>query len=141
MTLALLPDVVSLVRSCLLESTDVTDLVGQRVATSSPADTSEPWIRLQRIGGPISKTAPQRIDYPNVQIDCFAPPEPSGELAAMTLARTVRACMFAAAGYTDGEGIIAYVTEPLGPKSQPDTSRTPPTPRVHFTLAITTRPA
>ncbi len=140
MTIALLPDVVTLVRNYLLQCVDITAIVDQRIATSSPADTSSPWVRLTRIGGPISKTAPQWIDYPNVQIDCFAPPD-GGDLAAMTLARTVRACMFAAANYSDGEGVIAYVTEPLGPRSQPDTSRTPPTPRVHMTLAITTRPA
>lgn len=143
MTLALLPSAVNLVRSCLLECTEVTDLVGQRVATSSPADVSSPWIRITRIGGPVSKTAPQRIDYPSIQVDCFAPPEGAngGDLGADTLARTARACLLNAANYTDGEGVMGRITEPLGPKSQPDTSRTPPTPRVHFTLSITTRPA
>lgn len=139
MTLALLPDVISLVRSCLLACTDVTDIVGQRVSVASPQDTGTPWVRITRVGGPISRTAPQRLDNPSVQFDCFAPPG-EGDIEAMTLARTVRACMFNAANYTDGEGVIAYVTEPLGPRSQPDTSRTPPTPRVHLTLSIITHP-
>lgn len=140
MMLALLPDAVSLLRSCLLDCTDVTDIVDQRISVQSPADVSSPWVRITRVGGPRSKTAPMRIDVPNVQFDCFAPPD-AGDVGAMTLARTVSACLFSAANYSDGEGVIAYVTELLGPKSQPDTSRTPPTPRVHFTLAITTRPA
>lgn len=140
MTLTLLPDAVLLAINCLLACSDVTDIVDQRVSVESPADTSSPWIRVTRIGGPISPTAPQRIDYPNLQIDCFAPPD-AGELGAMTLARTARACLFNAANFTDGQGVIGLVKEPLGPKQQPDTSRTPPTPRVHFTLSLTTRPA
>lgn len=140
MTLALLPDAVALAINCLLACDDVTDIVGDRVSTQSPSDVSSPWVRVTRVGGAISPTAPQRIDYPNIQIDCFAPPD-DGDLGAMTLARTVRACFFNAANFSDGQGVIGRVKEPLGPKSQPDTSRTPPTPRVHLTLAITTRPA
>ena len=139
MPVTLMPDVIVLLRKCLLASSDVTAIVSQRVATVSPQDTSTPWIRLTRIGGPTSQSAPMRFDKPLVQVDCFGA-KGAGDEGAMVLARTARACLLSAAGYADTEVIIAYVLETLGPMNQPDTSRTPPTPRVHFTLAITTHP-
>jgi hypothetical protein len=143
---ALLPDVVTLVRAYLAGCTDVTAIVGERIATSSPKDNTKPWLRLSRIGGPASSTAPMRLDKPIVQVDSFAPATGTGnqvfgDAGAMLLARTARACLLVAAGFADSEGLIAYVLETQGPTNQPDTSRTPPTPRVHFTVTITTRPA
>jgi Protein of unknown function (DUF3168) len=143
MALALLPDVVVLLRKLLLDTPEVTAIVKQRVGTASPQDTSTPWIRLSRIGGPLSSSAPMRLERALIQVDCFAPAtggRTHGDLGAMTLARTVRACLQSGAGYADDYGLIAHVEEPLGPTNQPDTSRTPPTPRVHFTVAVTTRP-
>lgn len=144
MPVAVLPDVVKLVRECLLADTATAAIVGTRISTTSPKSTTSPWIRLTRIGGPRSAEAPMRLDKPLVQVDSFAPASGGavfGDYGAMKLARTAGAALLGAAGFADGDGIICYVLETIGPTNQPDTSRTPPTPRVHTTFEIVTRPA
>lgn len=151
MTVAtLMPDAVLLALGVLAADEDVVEIIGdaKRIVTVSPADTSTPWIRLHRIGGVRSVSAPMRLAVANVQVDCFAPPLPplppyplfSGDPGAMALALVAEAALFASAGFANAAGIIAYVSEFQGPQSVPDTSRTPPTPRVLLTLALTVRP-
>lgn len=144
MVVAVMPDVIKLVRSYLMSLTAVTNLVGERIATRAPQDTSSPWVKIERVGGPRSLSAPMRLETARVQVSSYAPATAdtglSGDEGAMTLARTVQAALIDAAGWSDDEGVIAYVSEPLGPQNLPDTSRTPPTPRVVFTHAFLIRP-
>lgn len=141
-----MPDAVILARGVLLASTALTTVVGERVVTSSPPDVSTPWVRLHQIGGARSASAPMHLATRSLQVDAFVPPTApnsglySGDSGAMALALLAEAALFDAAGYSTSVGTIAYVTETQGPFSLPDTSRTPPTPRVLFTLAITLRP-
>jgi hypothetical protein len=143
--LTVMPDQVQLAIAALNDCSEVAALVGNRIASSSPKDTTKPWLRVSPVGGARSLSAPMRLARRNIQVDGFAPATPStqplsGDVGAMKLARVAEAALFAAAGFANEDGVITKVEQTLGPASQPDTSRTPPTPRVHFTLAITVRP-
>lgn len=144
-----MPDVILLALSVLNADENVQDALGDlsgRVGTYSPEDASTAWIRLHRIGGVRSLTAPMRLVDATIQVDCFAPasvpngPLIQGDPGAAALALYAEAALFASAGYSNAAGVIAYVRETQGIQSLPDTSRTPPTPRCLFTVAITARP-
>lgn len=146
MTVAVMPDAVEMAVTFLNGRTDVTTVVGNRIASSSPKDTSKPWVRINRIGGPRSPSAPMRLARADLQVDAFAPPAPStqtykGDVGAMQLALLVEAHLLDAAGFATDDGVIAYVLQTQGSRSQPDTSRTPPTPRAFFVVSLTVRPA
>ena len=145
MTVIVMPDVVEMAVAFLNGRTDITNAVGNRISSSSPKDTSKPWIRINRVGGTRSLSAPVRLARADLQVDAFAPPAPStqtfnGDVGAMQLALLVEAHLFDAIGFATDDGAVAYVTEATGPRSQPDTSRTPPTPRAVFVVAVTVRP-
>jgi hypothetical protein len=141
-----MPDAVLLARAVLVADEAVGEAVGDRVVTMSPQDTTTAWIRLHALGGPRSISAPQRLADRSIQVDCFAPasapsgPLYSGDSGAMALALLAEAALFASAGFSNPAGIIVYVREIQGLQSLPDTSRTPPTPRVLFTVSLTVHP-
>ena len=142
-----MPDVVILAAAVLLADEAVSEIVGTRIASMSPQDVSTPWIRLHRVGGPRSATAPMRLVTATLQVDAFAPASTpantdliSGDPGAMHLALLAEAALFAAQGFSNNAGVICHVSETQGPQSLPDTSRTPPTPRALFVLALTLRP-
>jgi hypothetical protein len=148
-TQVLMPDAVLLARGILVADEAVNDAVGTRISTVSPGDTTSAWIRLHQIGGPLSESVPQRLATRNIQVDCFAPAtDPSnanlisGDAGAMALALMAESalCDISARGFASNVGVVVRIVEMQGPQSLPDTSRTPPTPRVLFTIAITVHP-
>lgn len=135
------PDAVQLLSEFLRDCEGVVDIVGDKIGTRTPDTVSEDsgsqWIRLSRIGG--TQTVPSWLDRALIQVDCFSF---QGDFFAMTLARIARAYIKdKSAGWTSAEGIITGADEePGGLQNLPDTSRTPPTPRVTFTVGLSVRP-
>jgi hypothetical protein len=145
-SVVVMPDAVLLARGVLVADEAVSEAISERVVTVSPEDATTAWIRLHALGGARSLSAPLRLADRMIQVDCFAPATvPSGPLfqgdaGAMALALLAEAALFGSVGFSNSVGIIAYVREVQGPQSLPDTSRTPPTPRVLFTVSILVHP-
>lgn len=131
----ILPDVVALVGNLFREHPLITDFSNVKIGTRSPDEEVEYWIRISRIGG--EPIVIQRLDRAFIQVDCFSL---IGDPEAMDLARAAHAVLFAALGYSDTDGIITAVEPMQGLQSLPDTSKTPPTPRVTFTSIVSARP-
>lgn len=129
-TVDVLPDAPKLAREWLLTQTDLTSLVGTRISTRSPATTIYPYLTLQRIGG--VPVVAERLDVARIQVDCWAETEGT----ASRVARVARAALHRMEGYTNAEAACTAVEDDLGLSWQPDTTRTPPTPRFLFGLAL-----
>jgi hypothetical protein len=136
-----LPDTERLLCHYLANVPELVKLVDpERIGTRSPRDTSRPWLRVTRIGG--AATHWMRLDRGHIQIDSFVPPRgpDGGDYRAMQLARVARAALFAAPNWSDGSALICAVEE-IGFFSDPDLTRTPPTPRVIWDGYVSVRPA
>lgn len=131
-TVDVLPDVPKLARAYLLTLTDITSLVGTRVATRTKGVFPE--LVLQRIGGVPSVR--QRLDSARIQVDCYGNTE--GE--ASRLARVARQALFLMPGYVSDLAVCTGVDDDLGLAWLPDTSRTPETARFIFGVVIHARP-
>lgn len=68
--------------SLLAEFDEITDVVGDRIATESPEDLTQPWIRVSVLDerSQLPEAADVMVAVP-IQIDCF-----SGQGAATTVA-------------------------------------------------------
>lgn len=137
MTLHVLPDTERLVRSYLAQVTDITALVGTNISTEQPGTPPAAWITFTRLGGPALAQLPEAMDIARFQFDAWA----SDKATASTIARTLRAALRASTNYilpTVGTlGGCSIITDIAW---QPDTSRTPPTPRYVLTVDVYARP-
>jgi hypothetical protein len=137
MTLYLLPDTERLVRSYLVQVSELTTLVGTNISTEQPGNVASAWITFARFGGPALGSLPEAMDVARFQFDAWA----TDKATANTIARTLRAALRASTNYrlaTVGTlGGCSIVTDLAW---QPDTSRTPPTPRYVLTVDVYARP-
>lgn len=134
MALILLPDVVAAAVAYLNTVSEVTALVGDRIGTQLPAQEVWPAIRLD----PVPGFAPleYRLDTTRTQVQCFA----LTDLAAMTIARTVRAALVAMGGWRDPGVIVVTDVTTTSPALVQDVSRTPPVSHATFAATVTVRP-
>ena len=128
-----LPDPIPVVREWLVSHPVVGPLV-TGCHTVLPPDVVWPAIRLTRVGG--TPSVPFRVDDAHFQLDVFA----GTEADAGALGVKVRAAMWEMCGWSHSTAHVLHVDELTGPRSVPDDSRTPPTPRVLMTFAVALRP-
>ena len=126
--LTVLPDAVLVTRAYLLTVSELTALVGTRIATRSHSTPAYPYVRLQRIGG--TAAVRNRLDAARLQAEAYG----ADEASASTTARTLLAALLAMEGYTTASVTVTGVEEELGPQWLPDDVRTPATPR--FVLGV-----
>lgn len=127
-TVDVLPDVPRLTRAYLLEQTELTSLVGQRVSTRTKGVFPE--VVLQRIGG--IPSVRQRLDSARTQVDCYGNTE--GE--ASRVARVTRALLHRMPRYVSEVAVCTGVDDDLGLAWLPDTARTPEAARFIFGVVI-----
>jgi hypothetical protein len=133
--LIVLPSAVLVCRDWLLSVDEVTNLVDTRVSTHSPKAVTYPYVLLQRIGGmPIEA---RWFDSARIQVGCWG----ETEVVADELARTTFAALIAMRDYRHETAEVADVVSVLGIAWNPDTTRTPPTPRFTFDVSVLLHPA
>lgn len=131
--LTVLPDVIPPTVAWLNARPEVTALVADRIGTLLPADEAWPAVRLDLIGG--LTIFEQRLDQPTIQVQCFA----TTDLQARTVARTVRAALFAMVGHRIPNLLSVVDVDTSSPQLLPDDSRTPTVAHATFTATITIR--
>jgi len=136
-SLYLLPDTERLVRAYLVQVAELTALVGTNISTEQPGNLASAWITFTRLGGPALASLPEAMDIARFQFDAWA----TDKATANSIARTLRAALRSSTNYTLATvgtlGGCSIVTDLAW---QPDTSRTPPTPRYVLTVDIYARP-
>lgn len=129
-----LPDIIAATVTYLNTVSEVTALVANRIGSRLPADDVWPAVRLD----PVPGFAPleYRLDTTRTQIQCFA----TTDLAAMTVARTVRAAVVAMGGWRDPGVICVTDVTTTSPALIQDESREPPISHATFAATVTVRP-
>ncbi len=128
-----LPDIIGPTVTYLNSLSEVTALVGNRIGTRLPEREVWPAVRLDPIGG--FTLIEFRLDQPALQVHACA----TTDILAMTVARTLRAALYAMAGYQTADCVIVDVTT-SSPQLLPDESRTPPVSHATFTATVAVRP-
>lgn len=126
------PDATLVTRAWLLTQSDLAALVGTRIWTKSPKTPVFPYLTLQRIGG--VPPVPARIDGVHLQVAAWG--AESEDEAASLVARTARAALHRMRNYRHATAVVTGVADTLGLSWQPDTVRTPPTPRFIFGVVV-----
>lgn len=137
-TVDVLPDAERIARQWLAGHALMSALVDGRVSTDSPANPTYPYLTVARIGG--IPAVRFRLDTARVQVAGWG----ANRSSASRVARTARSVLHELEGEVvayaeDGEAVravVTAVTDDLGLGWQPDTIRTPPTPRFIFGVAI-----
>ena len=135
-------DALVVVREALRASPVLAD-VASRVVLTSPKDVSTPWLRVTRIGGADADPMVPGFEAAFFDLAAFAPPlTQNASAVAHDLLRRALGALRAALGYEAQGGCITRVETSSGPAWEPDTSRTPPTPRFVSTVTVyvATRP-
>src|SRR5688572_28155442 len=114
MTVRLLPDVEALVVDHLRAHASVSALVGTRVSTKLPPNPTLPAVTVRTFGG--VELVATHLDEQYVQIHAWH----TSEVAALTLARTVRAALIEARTTSHARGVVTDVRTVLLPQSDPD---------------------
>lgn len=117
----MIPFMEKIVGDFLRGRSDITTVVGDRVATKMPSTLDKPWVRITLIDDPPVKgsTADHLIDF-YLQLDCYAGKDGDQTLAS-TLARTVRSAI-GEIDKADHEGAVVTGAKVNGsrPMSDPD---------------------
>jgi len=127
-----LPDTAGVVRLVLLASSDVTALIGTRVATTDPSATTPGWVRLVETGGltPVR----QGLEAGRIDLNCYGATHP----AASLLARTCKAVLLDARNVHTTAGWFAGADVVVGIQDLTDPIRN--IPRRIFSISAFTRP-
>lgn len=129
-------DALVVVRAALRASPVLAD-VASRVVLTSPRDTTAPWLRLTRIGGAEADPMVPGFEAAFLDLAAFVPATTqNASAAAHDLLRRALGALRAALGFETEGGFITRVETTSGPAWEPDTSRTPPTPRFVSTVAV-----
>jgi len=121
-------DMAAITCEYLRDYSGVAALVGERVATRSPApdDLDEPWVRVTPLD-PENVTGTSRVEWLvsyYLQIDCYAGAENRFHEEAFDLARTVRAALVDMPGAFLEEAVVTDIGFASMPP-RPDTDLTP----------------
>lgn len=113
----MIPYIVGLLVAYLEADEDVAAIVGTRIGTKTPRTLTKAWVRIQVIDErQAPRSSADHLVTAYVQLDCYAGEE-GDEVAAATLARTVRASLVAMPGEHD-EGTVTSVR--VGSRPLPD---------------------
>lgn len=135
MTVSVLPDAEKLVIDWALATSDVADLVSDRIYSALPNEPTFPAVRITRIGGQPVASRPLWLDNALLQVDVWGGPKATTRLVA----ETIRAYM---ADSLLGTHTLGCVTEvDLGQFTWlPDASYDPAKPRYSFDVSIFLHP-
>ena len=140
-TTELLPDVERLTSRWLRARPAITALVADRVYTawphSSPEQTRQPLLLIQRVGGAPIFSLPLVLDAAELQLDAYGGPKHASHALAATACRE----LVELTDQPTEDGVVHAVT--IGAKRWlPDESFSPPRPRYvcDITLTVTARP-
>lgn len=106
MTVTLAADVEKIVSAYLRSRSEVTALVSDRVYTEIPSDATVPLVVLNRLGGAPVRSRQLWLDSARLQFDCYG----GSKKTTLTVAETVRACLWDAATATHTGGTVTAVT-------------------------------
>jgi hypothetical protein len=134
-------DISAIVSDYLREQPAVQAFVGERVATRSPDDFEEPWVRVTMLD-PQNATGNSRVEWLvsyYLQIDCYAGALNRFHEEAFDLSRAVRVALTALIdAHIDGAVVtdVGFASMP----SQPDTDLKPARERVILDTEIWAHP-
>lgn len=125
---------ISVLRSFLLQHTEITGIVGQRIGTSMETGPVKfPSLRLHEITS--NEVIARRFMRMLVQIDCWA----ERQVEADRLARVVIGVLRDSANYMTPDAVMGESTD-LSTRAQADHSLNPPQPRSIISAHIWVRP-
>lgn len=128
----------ALVIAELLATDAVTAIVGERISTDHPDSHGEPWVKVTQLDVSADPNASfDRLVTYLIQLDCYAGAD-GGSPQASTLARTVRAAIWAMSGQRDGA--VVSMAKAWGLANIPDTDLEPARPRYLVTASVTAHP-
>lgn len=137
--LALLPNVEAIVGDALRNHPDIA-AIGARVAGSTPATITLPWIRVTQLDMPDAGNSLEHLVSPMVQLECYAGKAATnahaGQMEAWRLKATARAILAGLKGSVTNGAVVTGVVF-TGDARIPDTAMEPARERYILTADVT----
>lgn len=109
--------------------------LGVDIVPGTPADTSEPWVRLTLLDAPSEGSQADHLVAAYVQLDCYAGGGDDGQAEVNLIGRTVREALRTIAA-ADHDGAVVNGSRIVGYARIPDGAFEPARERVVVTATI-----